>query len=67
MDMKSLRPEQWAQWAQVVTMRKPLVNLIVTALVGPWGKGKKRNYGHKHRQSVREVLQGSSSWRENWG
>ena len=59
--MKSLNTEQWPQ---VVTMRRPRVDLIETALGGPWGKGKERNYGHKRRHSVREVLRGSRSWRE---
>ena len=50
--MKSLRTEQWPQ---LTAPRRPLVNLIVTALAGPWGKGEERSYRHKYRQFVREV------------
>ena len=53
------------QWPQLTAPRRPLVNLIVTALAGPRGKGKERSYGHKYRQSVSEALQGGCSWREN--
>ena len=36
------------QRPQAIALRRPLVNAVATALVGPGGKGKRRNYRHKY-------------------